>query len=240
MPSAYLLISHGSRDPRPARSITQLADRLSQRLSVPVGTAVLECAPTSLSVQIQQFSHRIGHDTSIDLVPLFLLPGVHMSEDIPEQVELARSHTQSQLTLLPHVGSHSGIAALLKRRFGHAENRILLSHGSRRSGVNETVEAIGAQVDAAIAYWLVPPSVSDQIAQLVDRGCQQITILPYFLFSGGITDAIAKSIRDLAQRYSQTNLQLLSPIELSDDLVDLVVELIQSTQRHSPLHRLQK
>lgn len=228
MPSAYLLVSHGSRDPRPAASIAQLADRVGQRVSAPVGTAVLECAPTPLSVQIEQFSQQVGSDTSIELVPLFLLPGVHMSEDIPEQIDLARSRIQSPLTLLPHVGSHPEIAALLERRFGDAENRILLSHGSRRSGVNELVEAIGTQINAAIAYWLVPPSVSDQIAQLVNQECQQITILPYFLFSGGITDAIGKSIKDLTQQYPEINLQLLSPIDLSDDLVDLVVDLIES------------
>ncbi|BAU14932.1 cobalamin [Leptolyngbya sp. NIES-3755] len=228
MQSAYLLVTHGSRDIRPQIAIDQLRDRIEQRLSVPVGAAVLECAPTELHEQIEEFSRQHPILSEIKIVPLFLLPGVHVKDDIPEQIAIAQSRITPKLELLPHLGSHSGMVEVLASRIAQipADARILMSHGSRRAGGNAPIDRIATEIDAVAAYWSVEPKLETRILELKQQGCQEIAILPYFLFSGGITDAIAQSIQALSEQHSDLTLQWLAPFDFCEDLVGLIIDFI--------------
>jgi sirohydrochlorin cobaltochelatase len=290
--SAYLIVSHGSRDPRPQVAVEALAQLIRQQLQhrqsdrvvpplvqpVPVqarpqarlptrtstsslinaagnplvGTATLELAKLSLHEQIQQFGDRAlaaGYRT-LKLLPLFLLPGTHVMEDIPAEVAIARQCLDCALTLelRPYLGSHPQLRNLLSETAlsetalsgvtletalsgvtsapDHAQ--ILLAHGSRRPGANQSVEAIANDLQALPAYWSVPPNLETQIAALTKTGCQQITIMPYFLFAGGIMDAIAQSIQSLSQQFPATRLHLAKPLGVSSAMADLVVDLAVS------------
>jgi sirohydrochlorin cobaltochelatase len=231
LPSAYLLVTHGSRDLRYQIAIAQLADQVQQHLSVPVGMATLECSPLALHQQIEQFCNHRTDD--VQIVPLFLLPGVHVMEDIPEQIAIAQQHVKIPLRLMSHLGVHPRLPELLARRFAQVSSdaRILLAHGSRRAGGNRPVETLAARVEAVPAFWSVSPSLDVQIQTLVQQKCQDIAILPYFLFSGGITDAIAQTVSYLAEQYPEVTLQLLSPLEVSDDFVSLIADFITVQNR---------
>ena len=238
--SAYLLVSHGSRDPRPQAAITQLAQRVQHKMQSPsalVGAAVLECAPLPLHEQIQQFSQTaiaqgICH---IQIVPLFLIPGVHVMEDIPEQVKIAQQALGETMTiaLSPHIGTHPGIKDLLADRLTQlsADAYVLMSHGSRRSGGNQPVEELASKLGAVSAYWSVAPKLESRLQELAQSGCQKIAILPYFLFAGGITDAIAQAVDQLSHQFPNLSLDLAAPLEVSDHLTDLVLDLSLQSQR---------
>lgn len=231
MPSAYLLVTHGSRDLRYQVAIAQLAAQVQQHLSATVGMATLECSPLALHQQIEQFCEHWSDD--VQIVPLFLLPGVHVMEDIPEQIAIAQKHVKAPLRLTAHLGVHPRLPELLARRFSQVSSdaRIVLAHGSRRVGGNRPVETLAAKVGAVPAFWSVSPSLDSQIQTLVHQKCQDIAILPYFLFSGGITDAIAQSVSYLAEQYPEVTLQLLSPLEVSDEFVALILDLIMVQNR---------
>ena len=238
--SAYLLVSHGSRDPRPQAAIAQLAQRVQHKMQSPlalVGAAVLECAPLPLHEQIRQFSQRaIAQGTHhIQIVPLFLIPGVHVMQDIPEQVKIAQQTLEGTVTiaLSPHIGTHPGLEKLLADRLASlsADAYILMSHGSRRSGGNQPVETLASQLGAVSAYWSVAPKLEDRLQELAQSGCQKIAILPYFLFAGGITDAIARSVDQLSHPFPNLVLDLAAPLEVTDRLADLVLDLsLQSSK----------
>lgn len=199
-----------------------------------VGTAVLELAPTALHEQIQEFARiALGHGyKQIELLPIFLLPGVHVREDIPREVTLAQQNLGQAVVLKQrlHLGTHSGLATMLQRKLAvlEADAKILLSHGTRRPGGNQVVEAIASYLDAVAAYWSVQPTLEDQIQVFANAGYQQIAIIPYFLFSGGITDAIAQSVFSLQEKYSKLDLNLCNPIGVSWELADLVVDLVEA------------
>lgn len=294
--SAYLLISHGSRDPRPDQAMERLAARvrsqlerrgwgqgeinyrcsLNSAISNPlvsnqellpsnragyfqanrvlqraeakpakptvvsregqyplVGTATLELADTALHEQIQQFASTAvaGGCNQIQLLPLFLLPGVHVREDIPAEVALAQ-HDLGEAVLLnlrPHVGAHPGLGRVSASQWSGVDTdaKILLSHGSRRVGGNQPVEAVAQELGAVAAYWSVPPTLEEQIKVLVARGHKRIGILPYFLFPGGITDAIAQKLDILQTEFPTVKLTLGEPIGTSDILANLIVDLIE-------------
>ena len=261
--SAYLLVSHGSRDPRPQVAVEHLAKLVLQRLSsfhpihaAPLvlaqglsprsslspsshplmGTAVLELAPLPLHQQIQQFGQQAiatGY-THLQILPLFLLPGVHVMQDIPTEVDLAQQtlHSRLSLEVRPYLGSHPQLQQLLINPVdpiatSPQASKILLAHGSRRPGGNQPVESIATQIGALAAYWSVVPGLEVRVTELVKQGSQQIAILPYFLFEGGITDAIAQEANRLAQQFPYVQFELGRAIGPSPQLADRVVDLLR-------------
>lgn len=254
MPSAYLLVCHGSRDPRPQVAMDQLAELVAQvesserrkplrRFSAAtgqlasmayqplVGTACLELSLKPLHEQIKEFGDRAlaCGCNSIQLVPLFLLPGVHVMEDIPAQVAIAQQMGQElKINLRPYLGTHPGLSSLLAAQVAamHSDAWILLAHGSRRAGSKQPIEAMAKHLGAVTAYWSVPPKLETRVKELVSAGHRRIGILPYFLFAGGITDAIAQSVEQL-KLDPDTVLQLAEPIGASAKLADLIVDLIE-------------
>lgn len=267
MPSAYLLVSHGSRDQRPQVAMEQLAELLSQlagsvempsntnscqtlnlrsnygsHLASPstkrqpvIGTAYLELAPLPLHEQIQEFSDRAlaAGCNCIQVIPLFLLPGMHVMEDIPAEVALAQTTLgqKLQIDLRPYLGTHSGLSRLLASQMTaisvDIDAWILLAHGSRRPGSKQPIEALASQLGAVPAYWAVSPSLESRLVELVRAGHQQIEIMPYFLFAGGITDAIAQSVEQLQVQFSSVNLHLAAPLGASAELADLIWDLVE-------------
>ncbi|MBD2303940.1 sirohydrochlorin chelatase [Chroococcidiopsis sp. FACHB-1243] len=264
MRSAYLLVSHGSRDPRPQLAMERLARllqtsreqlpshksqvtsrqpqlipnsefRIPNSSPVPlIGTACLELSQKPLHQQIAEFSARAlscGYQ-QVQIVPLFLLPGVHVMEDIPAEVEQARQalKVKVKLELRPHLGFHAGLARLLKQQLDQtqAEQTILLAHGSRRKGSEHPVEAIAQQISAVTAYWSVAPSLNQRVQELALAGWRRIAIVPYFLFAGGITDAIAEVVGQLQQQFPAIEFCLMQPLGATQELADLIWDLIET------------
>lgn len=244
-PSAYLLVSHGSRDPRPEEAMQGLAcllrDRLQQQQgqsSLPmVGTAQLELHPLPLHQQITEFADRaraVGCDR-LQILPLFLLEGVHVKEDIPAEIAQARDilGTTMQVDLRPHLGSQiNGLSHLLQSAIqpvqdSNAGDRqwIVLSHGSRRVGSNQVVEEMANRLQAIPAYWSISPKLEERIDQFIQDGHRHLGILPYFLFTGGITDAIGKVARDYSERHPELDIQLAEPIGTTPELAELMLAL---------------
>lgn len=248
--SAYLLVFHGSRDPRPAIAAARLATLVQEKISQPaerlasksefspsvavlepdnrvlVGTAALELAIIPLHQQIEAFAQKAQSQgfNHLQIIPLFLLSGVHVKEDIPAAVAKVRSPIK--LELKPHLGSYQGIKSLLSRQFADLspQDRILLAHGSRRPGGNREVENLAAFFGAIPAYWSIEPSLSRQIDNLIAQGSLEIAILPYFLFAGGITDAIADQIFANLQKYPNVNLSLGVSLGATRELAEIIVE----------------
>lgn len=247
MPSTYLLIAHGSRDPRPQIALEKLSHLLQAQLASLadsaekplVRTGVLELGPTSLEQQIQQ----MAEDTQaialkqVQLLPLFLLPGTHVMSDIPQAIAVAQPFSpQVQIALRPYLGSHGGVADLLAKQLENVDNHpvdrwILLSHGSRRSGGNAPVEKIAEQLNMVPAYWFVTPDLETQIQQLAASGCRRIGILPYFLFAGTTTDGVALEVERLRTQWPQLDLKLALLLKPSAELAALVMDLMQLPAR---------
>jgi sirohydrochlorin cobaltochelatase len=198
-----------------------------------VGTAALELAPLPLHQQICEFGSQAltSGCSRLQLLPLFLLPGVHVMEDIPAEVATAQEQLGNtiKLNLRPHLGAHPGLKPLLANQINLEASAalVLLSHGSRRPGSNTPVEAVAEYLGGVAAYWSVSPSLEEQITALAEAGQQRIAILPYFLFAGGITDAIAQTVAELQAQFPHLQLSLHEPIGASMELANLVVDLTE-------------
>jgi sirohydrochlorin cobaltochelatase len=246
--SAYLFVSHGSRDPRPQIAVDRLAQQLNldlQQLSPPnvkvlIATAQLELADQPLHLQISDFAHNKCIENGIErvtIIPLFLNPGVHVMEDIPAEVALAKREIgeRLKLTVAPFLSTYPDFINLFaESRSQLPSSTIILAHGSRREGGNTVVEQLAAGLNAEIAYWSIEPSLTDRVAALVATGVTEIGILPYFLFTGGITDAIAELVTKLRQQFPQVRLRLGEPIGNSPEFVQTIGEILRSIAACTP------
>jgi len=240
-----LLVSHGSRDSRPQQAIDKLTNLLQRKLpKANIGSATLELGAQPLHQQIVNFtcqllklqSNSSHSNQQILILPLFLLPGTHVIEDIPREVNLARSLLPPTINLqvLPHLGSHGGMFEILacQQQLWMEEMSIdrwiLLAHGSKYPHAHQSIKELAQQLNTIPAYWAVPPSLETQVEMLIDRDYQSIGILPYFLFPGGITDAIEKQVARLQQQFPQVQFQFADPLGATDLLRDLILDLLST------------
>lgn len=298
--TAYLLISHGSRDPRHQVAMNRLAQLVRERLnaSLPnpwavnslaavmaedksllpvkqrnnrdrqrpdrkgvmgtvmmvepmsksgisatryrstqtnrciVGSAVLEFGPLPLHKQIVEFGRRLSSAgvQRLQLVPLFLLRGRHVMDDIPEEVELARRELGGRIEIIvgEHIGGHDAMFDLIANRLSPTpgKGRLLVAHGSRRAKGNRPVNKLAKSLGTSVAYWTNESDIENQTIQLMQQGCTTLTVFPYFLFAGGITDAVAHLMEELAERFPRTKFRLLPPLGATADMADLVVSVL--------------
>lgn len=265
--TAYLLVYHGSRDPRPQQEMLRVAQEVREELvrktpatspsrffseegettavlTKPVEpvvyTAALELAPLPLDDAIAQIITEIQQQgmTRLRILPLFLLPGVHVREDIPTAIAQAqeKSGDTASIDLAPYIGQSALMAQKLQENLAvsfqgweratqqcPSSAKIIVSHGSRREGGNRPIEQLAQQLDATTGYWSVSPTLGEQIEALVEQGKQHISLIPYFLFPGGLTDAIAQQVQDWQRQFPQVQFHLGQPLSRSFSLTDLVI-----------------
>jgi sirohydrochlorin cobaltochelatase len=233
-----LLVTHGSSDRRHGLAAQSLCERLQDWFVVhnfhnlTVEKVALEGDDLSLADQVmakleqgQMKRQDQQYDRAI-VLPLFLVPGVHVMEDIPAQVALVRQQMLRSglqafhLSVMPFLGDWPSLRLGMLEHLDPVDaspapgiqvpviqapgtQTILLAHGSRRPGALKPLETIADQLGMTLAYWLVEPKLDYCLEQCIDQGATVIQIHPYFLFSGGISDAIDRLIQGVIQRYPQ-------------------------------------
>lgn len=197
----------------------------------PVGTAVLEFGAIPLAEQICDFASRIAAQGCYRLwiLPLFLLPGVHVQVDLPAALAQARPSLPPGLEvgLLNYLGSHPALPQFLdQQRRGYAVSAwVVLAHGSRRPQANQPVEQIAERLGAEVAYWSVPPSLPEVIQRLAMDGHQHLGILPYFLFTGSTADEIYHQLVQIQLQFPQTTLHLAPFLQPTPELAGMMLDL---------------
>lgn len=252
--AALFLVTHGSRDRRSWLALQNLVSVARSKSALYIGGGCLEGQELSLAQQLMQFADEVNQlgGTEIIIMPVFLLAGVHVSEDIPTEVAIAQNQLSEKLQkplkfrITPHLGTDSQISSLLLQQFekyrvqeilstpsgsipNHTlinekdQGRILIAHGTQRMGANQAIEDLANDCHAIAAYWGVEPKIETQIEKLLAQGITKIDVLPYFLTEGGITEAVAKKLQIYSDRLQIRQL----PVPLSSEqIVDLLWKFI--------------
>ena len=193
-----------------------------------VGSGVLEFGDRPLSEQIRAFAEGACRDGihRIFLMPLFLMMGNHVKQDLPEAVDQARSQLSPKvnLVLCPPLGTHPHLETLVLERMAEqdCDQWILMAHGTRRPGGNAPIAALADRVGALPTYWSTEPSLETQLQTIPETA--QVGIVPYFLFTGSITDAISDKTHELQSQFPQLRLHMMSPLNPSPLLAQLLLD----------------
>ena len=194
--------------------------------------AALELASKSLSESLLDFADRAYSKgiKQINVLPLFLAPGVHVRQDIPREIDLALKQFDRPITigLSPFLGKYSEMVSLLSRRFSQlsGEARILVAHGSKLPEGRSYYRDLATEINADLAYWSTAPKLASIVEAQINSGKKKIALLPYFLFPGRITSAIASEVAQLREQYPQVELNLGQPLGATEDLARLIAESV--------------
>jgi sirohydrochlorin ferrochelatase len=200
-----------------------------------VSSATLELDTLPLHQTIAQFAQeaiKIGCQ-HLEILPLFLLPGIHVQRDLPAEIARAKSLIKKEeivIKLHSHLGESPGLCYLLEKKFSElpGDGRILLAHGSRRVAANQACAALAARLSAKLAYCQGSPSLREQIETMIEKGNRKIAILPYLLFPGKLGEAIFTQVQQLRQNFSSVEFIIGEPIGATKELAKLVLEEIAS------------
>ncbi|MDG2990192.1 hypothetical protein L3556_04465 [Candidatus Synechococcus calcipolaris G9] len=239
MTVAIFLVAHGSYDPRPAIALRKFYQGLGDRLAPwadladpsHLGVGILDCAPIPLGEQLCQFIQ--GLETQVErvgVVPLFLLPGIHVMEDIPRAIARAQKSCSIPLELLPFLGSWPPFRHLIQAHLSPSANWILIAHGSRRPQAQEWLQTLAQTCGAKLAVWSQEHSLEGAIQGILaeEKGhppCS-ISIFPYFLFAGKTVEAIGQRVQELQGQYPQVRLHIHPSVEVTAELLDCVAHHI--------------
>ena len=203
-----------------------------------VEAAALEFAEVSLAQSIVNFAQKAiaFNYRQVVIIPVFLSAGVHVKEDIPSGIAKAKDllNDSIELQLLDYVGSYPQLTNLIEQQFARigAEGRILLAHGSRLALGNVACKQLARKVHAINAYWTVSPDLASVVEQSSEQK-SSIAIVPYFLFEGRITYAIAEKVAELQARFPQTKLLLDRPFGTSPLLARIISDrFLEITKVH--------
>ncbi len=250
--TAYFLVAHGSRQSDCDQSLQKLAQLFEAALiqqggdPVWVGTGALEFQAESLTEQLLGFCERLAcqglpsREHQVKILPMFLLPGTHVMEDLPQAVQAAQTRLAASgsilvLNLAPYVGSHPKMGQLIRSILAQSsptevwssqhEAWILIGHGSKRPSGNQAIQSLAQQLKMHAVFWVNRPSLEDKIQELKSQGIASIGVVPYFLFSGKITTIITAQVHQLALSLKPLKISVFTPLEPQPELAQLMLDL---------------
>jgi sirohydrochlorin ferrochelatase len=117
---------------------------------------------------------------------------------------------------------------------------IVVSHGSRREASNDEVKRLALQLsvhqqnsfdDVSAAFLeIAEPSIPDGIAAAIERGADEVTVLPYFLSAGRhVTRDIPAEVDKACGLNADAVIRIAPYIGRAPEMADIVLRLVSDT-----------
>lgn len=227
---AVIYIAHGSRRDSANAKFVEFIEKAMGRSKTNIQEyAFLEHAEPSLFHAIESAVQQGAR--KITVVPVFLLPGVHANQDVPELIERARKlNPEISFFYGEPLGCDERMVAILSDRLVRGgfsgtdgEAVLLVGHGSREPAAAVEFEKLAAtlrlklQKEVPTAFITTPPYYENAVSELLASGVQKIYLLPFLLFSGGFTRKMENNLEPIAKQ-----VQMCEPIGFDEKLIPLL------------------
>ncbi|VAW76225.1 Sirohydrochlorin cobaltochelatase CbiX(long) [hydrothermal vent metagenome] len=219
MNTTILLVGHGSRYLPGNAEIKQFSTQWqAMNPQWRIETCFIEFADVLLDAGLDTAAK--GAERVI-VVPLILNAAGHVKMEIPQHISAARQrHAKVQFIYAAHLGANDAILTILKRNLRKVLAQIdmpdpkttgviLLGRGASDRIANGEVakmarwlfdESDHEHIDIAFTG-ITYPRLEAVVKQQVALGMTQIAILPYYLFTGTLTQRIKRQLQRLQQQY---------------------------------------
>ncbi|MHB1347290.1 MAG: sirohydrochlorin chelatase [Candidatus Humimicrobiaceae bacterium] len=113
---AILILAHGSKRKSTEETLDILVEKVKQKTGLDfVFGAFLQFSSNNISSAIEKIIKKGGDD--IKVIPLFLFDGVHVAQDIPEQLCKVKSqHPEITIRTSAHIGPDDKIVDIIMDR----------------------------------------------------------------------------------------------------------------------------
>jgi precorrin-8X/cobalt-precorrin-8 methylmutase len=115
---------------------------------------------------------------------------------------------------------------------------VLIGHGSRLAGANDTLKDVAARVQAAGGYGAVVPAflqmarpgIQEAIDAAATRGFTAVTVMPYFLYEGAhVSEDIPAEIEKARSRHPGVSFGMARCLGLDHKIIEAAMERIAET-----------
>ncbi len=123
MKNAVVVLGHGSRAKEADSVFKQIVEMVKGKVSCDiVKGAAMELAEPSLEQTVAEIVEQGVKE--INIIPLFLFPGIHIQEDIPKLItELEAEYPEVQFNFGENIGAHEKVAEIIAERIEEVENK---------------------------------------------------------------------------------------------------------------------
>jgi sirohydrochlorin cobaltochelatase len=241
---AVLLMAHGSRDAEARAEYGRIHQSLAARLTpVPVVFSVLEF-PGDDGLPSIADGWRQCLDfgaTRIIALPFFLFPAGHVREDLPGELNSARSALGcARIDLLPPLGAADELLDAVEARAHAAAGAdadpntalILAGAGTSDPDANGDLckaarllwERFNDRYSLVEAAWvsLTRPSIGEAIDRCVRLGASRIAVVPYFLNTGVLLKRIDARLAQAREVHPTVPIVRGEHLGLHPRLLDLI------------------
>ncbi len=109
--SYFILIAHGSKEEKWNNHLKKIIVKLKQE----VGKSTIKLAYLSpQKPNLMDITRKLNDNSMLFVLPLFIGPGKHISNDIPNEIKvIKKKYKKVKIKLLPTIGENEGFILLL-------------------------------------------------------------------------------------------------------------------------------
>lgn len=240
-----ILLGHGSRDPAALAEFSAFTEFFKQTAGRPrTYPAYLELAPPEIPEAIDQ-AVVLGA-RRIFALPLFLFPGRHVLEDLPQILaEAQRKYPETEIRFSHPLDAFAATEALALKRIlqisplpvkPEQTGLLLVGRGTLEPKAMEATAQMARSLAPRLPYpWVehcfaevVPPHIPEGVQHLVDQGARAVIVFPALLFTGIIIQRIVRRVEDLRLRYPNVPIVLAPYLGIHPLLAEAVAAQLDS------------
>ena len=243
-PTAVLLVSHGSRDPRAAHVVAGLVAAVAERTCREVRAAHLDFTAPTPDIALRDLAN--DGFRSVRVVPLLFAPGHHMTHDVPLAVTASGVTDRMDISVAPPLLASGRrarellLTALADRLTqagadGQVDCLVLASAGSGSGTARRHVERLARDLAHARGIPVLPafasavtPSPAQALEALSDTGFRRPAIASLFVAPGRLPDSVVASCPDVP---------VADPLGVSRVFVELLVAQTRALSAVQPAGR---
>ncbi len=233
-----MLVSHGSRSPRPAEEKAALTAKLQMLYPhVTVRAAYLELAEPSVMQGLLEFEQEGVKELLV--LPLMLFPATHVSEDIPD---ILQNYRMAGGSMKVHYGTEIGAsdriisaaAEAIRQTDGVTGRLVLLVKGSSNPVVakrgKEVLERLQEMLQITQGRLCFTgnkrPSLAATLIEAAADDVEDISVCPFFLFSGRLLDRAENSVEGFVAANPEINVKIAPVLYDQPGVLDALADQI--------------
>ncbi|MBT2693959.1 sirohydrochlorin chelatase [Bacillus sp. ISL-55] len=238
---ATVYISHGSRSEQGNKVFVTFIEKvISTGKSTNASYGFLENARPTIFEAVE--SCILKGASSVTVVPVLLLPGIHANVDIPEELERVRQkYPEIEIFYGQPVGVNETILEIVMDRLKvkgfsglKSETILLVGHGSRDPQAAAEFEQLARRIQEQVpskvetSYITTQPFYGEKL--LASEVQKKVYVLPYLLYTGGFTVKMKETINSILVQDQDREIVLCEPVGFDDRLGELLLQRVDEAR----------